>query len=599
MRNILLLSLLSWSCWAQQTIHLNDLSAFRTPSANWTIEGAVQAAYSDSSFQVATGKGMLVNTLRNGKYHRTDDLAFGFSHGDIHLFFDFMLPQKGNSGIYLQSRYEVQLADSWGKKKLNFGVCGGNYERWDDARGKGKEGYEGYAPLQNASKAPGLWQTMEIDFQAPRFDANGKKIQNAIFKKVILNGILIHENIEVLGVTRGAVSLQEVASAPILVQGDHTQVAFKNIRFETYDKPSVKMGTVSYDYYTGKFTEPVIGNAKAVESGKLDMLTYQVIKAKNDYLIQYKSEIDVPETDDYEFQSYWTGSGVVKVDGIALNQGAHWYSEMVSAKIKLTAGKHTLDVIQIKDFPWGPQALGLFVKRIGSHPVALHERTSLPDQEAIGMIELKANAEPVFQRSFAFHRGAKKTHVIHVGDPSGMHYSYDLKQGAMLQVWRGPFLNATQMWENRGEPQTAEPLGVSVTLDGQFPLVLAHQSQADSMDLVYNGFRLQDGRPIFRYHWPAANLTLEDYIRPNSTGTGLERTLTYQSTSPLQSASELVLGNSYHGIAAVQSGLIGLQGQSYFVKWDGRQAEQLSPKNGLKQQRIPVLGNEISYQLIW
>jgi hypothetical protein len=509
------------------------------------------------------------------------------------------LPKKGNSGVYLQGRYEVQLADSWGKKKLNFGDCGGIYERWDDARGKSNEGFDGYAPRQNASKAPGLWQSMEIDFQAPRFDASGKKIQNAMFKKVILNGILIHENIEVLGVTRGAVSQQEVASAPILVQGDHTQVAFKNLRYETYDKPSVRMGPVTYDYYTGKFTEPVIGSAKIVESGKLEKLTYKVIKAKNDYLIHYQADLEVPEADRYEFQSYWTGSGVVKIDGIALNQGAHWYSEKVSANVNLAAGKHRLEVIQIKDFPWGPQALGLFVKRLGSHPVALHERTSLVDPEAVGMIEVKANAEPVFQRSFAFHEGKKKMYVIQVGDPSGMHYSYDIKQGALLQMWRGPFLNATQMWENRGEPQTSEPLGVAVTLDGQFPLVLDHQAQADSTELVYKGFRVYDGRPIFMYHWPAANLHIEDYLRPNAAGTGLQRTLTYKSTSSMQTATELVLGNSYQGIASVSNNIIGLQGQSYFVQWDGSKAEVLSPKQGLKQARIPVQGNEISYQLIW
>jgi hypothetical protein len=142
-------------------------------------------------------------------------------------------------------------------------------------------------------------------------------------------------------------------------------------------------------------------------------------------------------------------------------------------------------------------------------------------------------------------------------------------------------------------------MGVTVTLDGQFPLVLAHQAQADSTELVYKGFRLKDGRPVFMYQWPATNLMLEDYIRPNAAGTGLERTLTYKSTSPMQSASELVLGNSYHGIANIHSNLIGLQGQSYFVQWDGRPGELLSPKNGLKQQRIPVQGNEISYQLIW
>lgn len=152
--------------WAQQSIPLTDLSAFDQPSKNWTIEQAVFAKYSDTLFQVSPGSGVLVNTLRGGKYHRTDDLKSKMQHGDIRLLVDFMLPRGMNSGIYLQGRYEVQLYDSWGKKTVKYDDCGGIYERWDDSRGKGKEGYEGYAPRQNASKAPGLWQTLEIDFQA-------------------------------------------------------------------------------------------------------------------------------------------------------------------------------------------------------------------------------------------------------------------------------------------------------------------------------------------------------------------------------------------------------------------------------------------------
>ena len=94
MRNILLLTLLSWTCLAQQQVNLTNLAAFQHPSNNWTIEGAVQSAYSDTTLQVATGQGILVNTLRNGKYKRSDDLTFAFSHGDIHLMFDFMLPDR-------------------------------------------------------------------------------------------------------------------------------------------------------------------------------------------------------------------------------------------------------------------------------------------------------------------------------------------------------------------------------------------------------------------------------------------------------------------------------------------------------------------------
>lgn len=580
--------------WAQQSIPLTDLTAFDQPSKNWTIEQSVFATYSDTLFQVSPGKGILVNTLRSGKYHRTDDLKSKMEHGDIRLLVDFMMPKGMNSGIYLQGRYEVQLYDSWGKKTVKFGDCGGIYERWDDARGKGKEGYEGYAPRQNASKAPGLWQTLEIDFQAPRFDANGRKIANAIFKKVILNGLVVQENIEVSGMTRGAIFDKEAPFGPLLIQGDHGPVAFRNLRYETYEKPTASLGEVSYDYYTGKFTDPIIPKSNPVKSGKIPTLTYRVIPVNNDYLIHYKAELTIPEDDNYEFITYWTGSGELKIDGKVLNQGAHWYNEMVPASTFLKAGKHQLEIVHIKDFPWGPKALGLQVKRIGARLVSLHERTSLLDPDAVGLIEVKANAEPVLQRSFAFHLGKKKTHVIQVGDPAGVHYSYDLKQGAILQVWRGKFLDATQMWDNRGEPQTSEPLGLNVVQDGKFPLVLSHQSQPDSTELVYKGYRLEAGRPIFMYEWPAAKLRLEDRIQP--AGNGLRRTLTLLGASPQKSDVEVVLANGHH-LSILQNGLASQPGN--FIEWKGTTAELLKSASGAQQIRVLFTGAQFTYDLIW
>jgi hypothetical protein len=580
--------------WAQQSIPLTDLSAFDQPSKNWTIEQAVFATYADTALQVSPGKGVLVNTLRSGKYHRSDDLKSKMQHGDIRLLVDFMLPKGMNSGIYLQGRYEVQLYDSWGKKTVKYSDCGGIYERWDDSRGKGKEGYEGYAPRQNASKAPGLWQTLEIDFQAPRFDANGKKIANAIFKKVILNGLVVQENIEVSGMTRGAIFDKEAPFGPILIQGDHGPVAFRNLRYETYEKPTASLGEVSYDYYTGKFTEPIIPTTKPVSSGKIPALTYRVIPVNNDYLIHYKAELTIPEDDNYEFQTYWTGSGELKVDGVVLNKGAHWFNEMVPASTFLKAGKHVLEIVHIKDFPWGPKALGLQVKRIGARLVSLHERTSLLDPDAVGLIEVKANAEPVLQRSFAFHQGKKKTHVIHVGDPAGLHYSYDLKQGAILQVWRGKFLDATQMWDNRGEPQTSEPLGLTVVQDGKFPLVLAHQTQPDSTDLVYKGYRLEAGLPIFIYEWTAAKLRVEDRIQP--AGNGLKRTLTLVGASPQKNDVEAVLATGHH-LSILHNGLASQPGN--FMEWKGATAELLKTAAGASQIRVPFSGAQFTYDLIW
>ena len=601
MKKVIYLLLLPWVCWAQQTIPLTDLSAFDHPSTNWTIEQVIKARPTDTSFQVSSGKGVLLNTLRHGKYKRSDDLKFNLNHGDIHFMMDFMLPKGANSGIYLQGRYEVQLFDSWGKKALKFGDCGGIYERWDDARGKGNEGFEGFAPRQNACKAPGLWQSIEIDFEAPRFDASGKKIKNAVFKKVILNGILIQENIEMSGVTRGSIFGKEGPLGPITVQGDHGPVAFKNIRYETYDKPSAKLSNISYQYYEGKFPEPVIGQAVPLLKGNLAALTQKVIKARNDYLIHYVGDLEIPETDNYSFQTNWTGSGVLKIDGKEYNSGAHWYTDDVLSTANLAAGKHKFELIHVKDFSWGPKALGVFVKRIGAQIVPLHVRTSLPDPEPKGLIEVKANSEPVYQRSFTFHQGKKKTHVIHMGDPSGLSYSYDLKQGALLQTWKGKFLNATQMWLDRGEPQTAEPMGLNVVMDGKFPLVLSSQAQPDSVDatkLVYKGYKILHGRPVYMYDWPAASLKVEDHINPNENGTGWLRTINVIGTSAQKSNIEVVVGNS-PDVVEINAGLLALQGMRYYVQWAGAPAVILNTQAPGKQVRVPLQGNSFTYQLIW
>ena len=81
----------------------------------------------------------------------------------------------------------------------------------------------------NASKKPGEWQRFVIDFQAPRFDGT-KKIANAIFHKVTLNGEVIHDKVEVTkGATGGALG-GEVPMGPLMFQGDHGPVAFRNLK---------------------------------------------------------------------------------------------------------------------------------------------------------------------------------------------------------------------------------------------------------------------------------------------------------------------------------------------------------------------------------
>ena len=175
---------------------------FKPLGANWQVASGLGGdPRIEKKLIGLPGDGILVNnTTKENRAH----LVTAWDHGDLELELDFLLTPGSNSGIYLMGRYEIQLFDSWGKKVPQDIDCGAIYHRWDAARGKGKESYDGFAPRANASRAPGLWQNLRVEFRAPRFDADGKKIANAKFVRVLLNDFLIHENVEVTGPTRSA-----------------------------------------------------------------------------------------------------------------------------------------------------------------------------------------------------------------------------------------------------------------------------------------------------------------------------------------------------------------------------------------------------------
>ena len=163
--------------------------------------------------------------IENGPVGKITNLVTTEKFGDIELSLEFMIPAKSNSGVYLQGLYEIQVLDSYGVKRLKFGDCGGIYTRVVDGKLIG-----GHPPMVNASRPPGEWQTYRIWFQAPRFDAGGKKTENARFLRVEHNGVVIHENVELEGPTHSAMPIPEAAMNPLMLQGDHGPVAYRNLQ---------------------------------------------------------------------------------------------------------------------------------------------------------------------------------------------------------------------------------------------------------------------------------------------------------------------------------------------------------------------------------
>jgi hypothetical protein len=178
-----------------------------------------------------TGKGILVN----GPKGRASNLVTKESFGDVEIELEFMIPKGSNSGVKFHAVYEIQIKDSYGVKELTGDDCGGIYPR-AEAKPKYHHIDKGIPPLVNACKPPGEWQKLNAIFLSPRFGADGKKIAHAHIVKATLNGKLIHENVDLKTPTGDNWKKKEVAAGPILLQGDHGPVAFRNVRVRPYKK---------------------------------------------------------------------------------------------------------------------------------------------------------------------------------------------------------------------------------------------------------------------------------------------------------------------------------------------------------------------------
>jgi hypothetical protein len=371
---------------------LNDLSSFKPTAGNWQIAGEVVAdRQKKETVNTRKGKDILVNIPSDKK---RDNLFTTWEHGDIELDIDFMMPKGSNSGIYFQGRYEIQLFDSWGVQNPKASDCGGIYERWDESKPDGRKGYEGHPPRYNVSRAPGLWQNFKIVFQAPRFDQNGRKTANAKFVKVVHNGVVIHENVELSGPTRSGAFTDEKAMGPLMIQGDHGPVALRNIRYKMFDKSPLTLTNVRYNYYEGKFDKlPDFTTVKAKRTGNQEEgMSWTAGDAPNDFAFQFTGNLQITEPGDYRFELVSTGASRLLIDNKTVidHDNFHHRDEVADGKVKLAVGSHVVVVHYSKNVSWLKPALGLFVEGPGIRRQALHGVVSLPDPDPVGDIQVTA-----------------------------------------------------------------------------------------------------------------------------------------------------------------------------------------------------------------
>jgi predicted neuraminidase len=164
-------------------------------------------------------------SLVNGRSGRTEDLISNERFGDFELYLEFLVTAKSNSGVYLHGLYEMQILDSYGAQN-DPGVhdSGAVYERWINEKGVG-----GSAPARNMSLPPGEWQSFHIWFRAPRFNASGTKVEDARVLRLDYNGATVQKDVVLPGPTRASLDISEAPKNPLMLQGTHGPVAFRNI----------------------------------------------------------------------------------------------------------------------------------------------------------------------------------------------------------------------------------------------------------------------------------------------------------------------------------------------------------------------------------
>ncbi|MDJ1480760.1 DUF1080 domain-containing protein [Cytophagaceae bacterium YF14B1] len=588
---------------------LEDLSNFKPTGSNWQIAGDANADLNqENALKTSKGKGVLVN-LPDKK--NTSNLTFGFDHADMDLTLDFMMAKGSNSGIYLQGRYELQLLDSWGKKNPSYGDCGGIYQRWDDSKPEGQKGYQGIPPRTNASLAPGLWQHLEVAFQAPRYDASGNKITNAKFLRVVLNGVVIHENVEVTGPTRGAEFPDEKNPGPILIQGDHGPVAFRNIYYKTYGMSIPTLSDLQYSYGKGPFSSDTLKadtKFKVVQSGKTQDLTIENVPAANDYIIRHTGKLNVKSAGKYTFYTQINGFNLLKIDGKTLAPLAMtgtWDER--SATTDLSAGDHTFEVLVAKRDSWMKPALGVFIEGADVRRMPLNTLSSLPLDAPVNPILINVEGEPKIVRCFIdFEKGTKSkriTHAVSVGSLEGANFTVDLNNGALVQCWRGDFLNATPMWHDRGDGHS-DPMGSTLKINDvpNFSVLPTNTTAwPDSLTPEANyrgrGYELDaTGLPTFKYS--IYGTEVEDMTRPEDGGKRLTRTLKV-SGSATNLYCRIAEGKD---IVAQPDGSYLIDDKSYFIKLTNPAGVKpvVRTVNNRQELLMPVTtGNQISYSIIW
>lgn len=378
--------------------------------------------------------------------------------GDGIVRMEFMLPEGSSAGLYLLSRYEISLADSYGKTDLEPSDLGGLAHRWNPSREAPE--FDGVAPSVNAAKPAGQWQTLEAEFRAPRYDDAGAKTENALLLSVTINGVQVQYNTIATGFTRDSLTNWEQPSGAIMIRGNRGPIAIRNFELYRADFGEVQVPEVSgestnrdelvdfvaqgQELYRGLGCVSCHSVEKGDSSVRLGPNLYGLFTLNprdREIALSASGDRFVIEADrSYLHRSIRSANAELPIHEVGESKGEPYPPNMPSY------GEDMITDNQI-------DAIGAYLKTLNDlpnqGPVTLMVQEGGPKQYDPLLDGMQALVTDRVRLQRGSMRGLSGR-TIHVGQPNGINYSFDPRVLGIARVWQGGFLNMEGELSGRG-----------------------------------------------------------------------------------------------------------------------------------------------------
>lgn len=524
-------------------VDLRTLAAFAPASANWQIAGGLGGdSLVENTLDPVKGTGVLVNRPSAGA---RSDLVTTWTHRDLELEFDFLLPREGSLGVWLQGRYELRLG-----------------QRWNEV-----------------GRAPGLWQHVRVSFRAPQFEPSGEKTTAARLTRVELNGVVVERDAELpVSHTSGSFS-SEASPGPLVFRGEGHAYAIRNLAVVRREATgSIQLRNSQFRFYEGAAAQfGAYDNTTPTRTGPAEKPAAEMVPSSRPFALVFTGTLAIAKAGRYFFsletEPHAFSSARLMIDG-----------KEIAGPVDLSAGEHRYRLDYLRGSTRGsPDLAWLAAAEGGDTQTLIRSTASLRNRPREPML-ISAHDAITLQRCFFAHPTGKKTHAMTVASPAGVHFAYDPGTAALLAIWKGAFLDATEMWYERGFSQEGRPAGSTISLAGNS--LFGPSYAARGYELAANG------QPTFL--GKIGEQPVEDVLV--AANAGLTRTLTFRGG--LSGALQLELASSQVIVPSGDRFIVG--DRSHYIRAPGG-AIELDPRSAGARLivTLPAGATTFSYDIIW